>query len=44
MLNKITDSLNFNAEALSLRSEGQRLLASKIANADTPSYVAREFN
>ena len=44
MLNQITNSLNFNAEALRLRSERQRLLASNIANADTPSYVARDFN
>lgn len=44
MLNQITNSLTFNAEALRLRSERQRLLASNIANADTPSYVARDFN
>jgi flagellar basal-body rod protein FlgB len=44
MLNRLTDSLNFQAEALSLRSERQRLIASNIANADTPNYVARDFN
>ena len=44
MLNRITDSLNFNAEALRLRSERQRMIASNIANADTPGYVARDFN
>ena len=44
MLNRITDSLNFNAEALRLRSDRQRLIASNIANADTPGYVARDFN
>ena len=44
MLNRITDSLNFNSEALRLRSERQRLIASNIANADTPGYVARDFN
>ena len=44
MLNQLTDSLNFQAQALSLRSERQRLLASNIANADTPGYVAREMN
>jgi len=43
MLNRITDSLNFNTEALRLRSERQRLIASNIANADTPGYVARDF-
>ena len=44
MLNRLTDSLNFNAEALSLRSERQRLIASNIANADTPGYVSKDFN
>ena len=44
MLNRLTDSLNFQATALTLRSERQRLIASNIANADTPGYVAREFN
>jgi flagellar basal-body rod protein FlgB len=44
MLNRITDSLDFQAQALSLRSERQRLIASNIANADTPGYVAREMN
>lgn len=44
MLNQITNSLNFQSEALRLRSERQRLLASNIANADTPGYVARDFN
>ncbi|MEY4428128.1 MAG: hypothetical protein RLZZ182_817, partial [Pseudomonadota bacterium] len=32
MLNQITNSLNFQSEALRLRSERQRLLASNIAN------------
>jgi flagellar basal-body rod protein FlgB len=44
MLNRLTDSLDFQAQALSLRSERQRLIASNIANADTPGYVAREMN
>jgi flagellar basal-body rod protein FlgB len=44
MLNRITDTLNFHGQALSLRSERQRLLASNIANADTPGYVARDMN
>ena len=44
MLNRLTDSLNFQAEALTLRSERQRLIASNIANADTPGYVARDFD
>ncbi|MBC7701941.1 flagellar basal body protein, partial [Aquabacterium sp.] len=40
MLNRLTDTLNFQADALSLRSERQRLIASNIANADTPNYQA----
>jgi len=44
MLNRLTDALDFQAQALSLRSDRQRLIASNIANADTPGYVAREMN
>ena len=44
MLNRLTDTLDFQAQALSLRSERQRLIASNIANADTPGYVARDMN
>lgn len=44
MSNRLTDSLDFQARALSLRSDRQRLIASNIANADTPGYVARELN
>ena len=44
MLNRLTDALDFQAQALNLRSERQRLIASNIANADTPGYVAREMD
>ena len=44
MLNRLTDALDFQAQALNLRSERQRLVASNIANADTPGYVARDLN
>ncbi|MFG6465620.1 flagellar basal body rod protein FlgB [Roseateles sp. BYS87W] len=44
MLNRLTDTLNFQTQALTLRSERQRLLASNIANADTPGYQAREMD
>ena len=37
-------SLDFQSQALVLRSERQRLLASNIANADTPGYVARDMD
>jgi len=44
MINRLTDSLDFQAQALSLRAERQRLIASNIANADTPGYVARDMD
>jgi flagellar basal-body rod protein FlgB len=44
MLNRLTDALDFQGQALSLRSERQRLIASNIANADTPGYVARDMD
>jgi flagellar basal-body rod protein FlgB len=44
MINRLTDTLNFQTEALKLRSERQRLLASNIANADTPGYQSRDFD
>ena len=44
MLNRLTDSLDFQAQALQLRSERQRLIASNIANADTPGYIARDMD
>lgn len=43
MLDKMTDRLDFQGNALVLRAERQRLLASNIANADTPGYVARDM-
>ncbi|MEO5881787.1 MAG: flagellar basal body rod protein FlgB [Caldimonas sp.] len=44
MLNRINDALDFQAQALTLRSDRQRLIASNIANADTPGYQARDMN
>ena len=44
MLDRLTQSLSFQSEALVLRAERQRLLASNIANADTPGYVARDMD
>lgn len=43
MLDKMTNQLNFHGNALVLRAERQRAIASNIANADTPGYVARDF-
>lgn len=44
MLNRLTSTLDFHGQALGLRSERQRLIASNIANADTPNYVARDLD
>ncbi|WP_418316588.1 flagellar basal body rod protein FlgB [Piscinibacter sakaiensis] len=44
MLNRLTDALNFHGDALALRSQRQQLLASNIANVDTPNYQARELD
>ncbi|MBP6899608.1 MAG: flagellar basal body rod protein FlgB [Burkholderiaceae bacterium] len=43
-MQRLTQSLDFQAQALNLRSERQRLLAGNIANADTPGYVALEMD
>lgn len=44
MLANITSGLDFHSKALVLRAERQRVIASNIANADTPGYVARDLN
>ncbi|MEK9953322.1 MAG: flagellar basal body rod protein FlgB [Curvibacter sp.] len=44
MFDKLTSTLDFHGKALVLRAERQRTIASNIANADTPGYVARDFN
>lgn len=44
MIGKLDDYLRFNETALSLRSQRQQLLASNIANADTPNYKARDID
>ena len=43
MIQRLSSSLDFQAEALMLRGQRQRVIASNIANADTPGYVARDF-
>ena len=37
-------AMDFQAKALQLRAERGRVLASNIANADTPNYKARDFD
>ena len=44
MIGKLDDYLRFNEAALSLRSQRQQILASNIANADTPNYKARDID
>ncbi|HJW55545.1 MAG TPA: flagellar basal body rod protein FlgB [Burkholderiaceae bacterium] len=44
MSGKLDDYLRFHEAALSLRAQRQQLLASNIANADTPNYKARDID
>ncbi len=44
MISRIDQELNFNQTALDLRAYRQELLASNIANADTPNYKARDID
>ena len=44
MLGKLDDFLRFNETALNVRSTRQGVLASNIANADTPNYKARDID
>lgn len=44
MLGKLDEHMRFNETALSLRAQRQQLLASNIANADTPNYKARDID
>jgi len=43
-MQRLTEALDFQSQALLLRAERQRLIASNIANADTPGYQAREMD
>lgn len=44
MADRLDAMLQFNATALRLRSERQALIATNIANADTPGYKAVDFD
>jgi flagellar basal-body rod protein FlgB len=44
MLNKLDEMVRFHQTALSLRGARQELLASNIANADTPNFKARDID
>ena len=43
-MNQLDQLLNFNHQALNLRAQRQQVLASNIANADTPGYKARDYD
>jgi len=44
MLNKLDAALSFHQNALRVRGQRQELIASNIANADTPNYKARDLD
>lgn len=44
MINKLDAALNFHQTALRVRNQRQEILASNIANADTPQYKARDID
>lgn len=44
MSGKLDDYLRLNEAAINLRAQRQQLLASNIANADTPNYKARDMD
>jgi flagellar basal-body rod protein FlgB len=44
MIDRIDNEIGFQRAALNLRSYRQELLASNIANADTPHYKARDID
>ncbi len=44
MFANLTSGLEIHTKALVLRGERQRIIASNIANADTPGYIGRDIN
>jgi flagellar basal-body rod protein FlgB len=44
MFAQMTNGLDFQSKALVVRAERQRVIASNIANADTPGYAARDLD
>jgi len=44
MANRLDTELQFHAQALNVRAFRQQVLASNIANADTPGYKARDID
>ncbi|SES69704.1 flagellar basal-body rod protein FlgB [Nitrosomonas marina] len=44
MISKLDKTVNFHQQALGLRAARQELLASNIANADTPNFKAKDID
>jgi flagellar basal-body rod protein FlgB len=44
MIGKLDEYMRFNETALTLRGQRQELIASNIANADTPNFKARDID
>ena len=44
MVERLDEALGFHRDALRLRAQRQQVLASNIANADTPNFKARDFD
>lgn len=44
MLNRLTERMDLLGQVLQLRAYRQQVIASNIANAETPGYVARDFD
>ncbi|SER12155.1 flagellar basal-body rod protein FlgB [Nitrosomonas sp. Nm51] len=44
MISKLDKTVNFHQQALGLRAARQELLASNVANADTPNFKAKDID
>ncbi|MBK09244.1 MAG: flagellar basal body rod protein FlgB [Cobetia sp.] len=44
MFDRLDSLMSFHQQALDLRAERQQVLATNIANADTPGYLARDID
>lgn len=44
MIDQLSAALGFDKQALNLRAQRHEVLASNIANADTPNYKAQDFD
>ncbi len=44
MIDQLEAAFNYHQQALGLRQQRHKVLASNIANADTPNYKARDFD